>query len=164
MKRSAIILVMAGLLAFAITLYLKSGSDATALPPAHGKTQAAPQANPAAPAAAPRSMSGTPPRPDVDDPRLVALMNSSGETQVEWIPDADGRLIRELDSNPDSPGYRKPLRDYTYVGGKLSSVTRYRYLGGNQVEIRSARVAYRADGSVDQVQESVRVEPVEGSR
>jgi len=99
-----------------------------------------------------------PVRPVPPDPRLAALMVSPDNGLVELVPGLDGRVIKEIDKDPNSPGFSKPLREYTYAGDKIVGVTSYRYLG-NQTEIVTARVSYKPDGSVDRVEQSSNFEP-----
>jgi len=96
-------------------------------------------------------------RPAVRDPRLAALMVSPDNALIEFFTDPEGRVIREIDNDPASQGYRQPLRDYTYAGDKVIRLVTYRHLG-NQVQIITADVTYKADGSVDQFKESTRYE------
>jgi hypothetical protein len=101
----------------------------------------------------PVSRSGTPPRPVTSDPRLAALMGSPDDALIEFTVGDNGKVIKEIDNDPNSAGYRKPLREYTYAGDKLIALVAYRYLGG-QVQIVRAVVTYKPDGSVDQYRES----------
>jgi hypothetical protein len=109
-------------------------------------------------AAPPPPLSGPPPRPRFEDPRLASMVESPQGSRVEWVPDPQGRLMREMDADPASPGYRKPLRDYLYNGERVTQITRYRYQDDGQVEISTARIAYAADGSLEQVQQASRRE------
>jgi hypothetical protein len=97
-------------------------------------------------------------RPAVSDPRLAALMVSPDNERVEFFADAQGRVIREIDNDPSSVGYRKPMREYTYAGDRVIRLVAYRHLG-NQVQIVEANVVYKPDGSIDKYQESTRYEP-----
>ena len=94
-------------------------------------------------------------RPAVRDPRLAALMVSPQDALIDFYVDPDGRVIREIDNDPASQGYRKPLRDYTYAGDKVIRLVAYHYLG-SQVQVVTADVTYKPDGSVDQFNESTR--------
>ncbi|MBC8026255.1 MAG: hypothetical protein H7Y89_09710, partial [Steroidobacteraceae bacterium] len=77
---------------------------------------------------------------------------------LELVAGPDGRVIKEIDKDPNSPGFSKPLREYTYAGDKIVGVTSYRYLG-KQTEIVIARVSYKPDGSVDRFEQSSNFEP-----
>ena len=55
------------------------------------------------------------------DPRLAALMVSPENALVEFVPGDHGQVIKEIDKDPNSPGYRKPLREYTYAGDRSSA-------------------------------------------
>lgn len=92
-------------------------------------------------------------RPESPDPRLAALMGASGQAMVEYVPGVDGRVIREIDNDPNSQGYRKPLRDYSYAGDKVAAITSYKYFG-DQVRIIRAVASYKPDGTVDQYRET----------
>jgi len=121
-------------------------------PPA--KPEAAPVAQAAPAVRAPPMTRGTAAsRPAVTDPRLAALIVSADNGLVEFLADPDGRVIREIDNDPASPGYRKPLRDYTYAGDKVIRLVKYLYTG-NEVQTVTADVRYKADGSIDQYRES----------
>lgn len=97
-------------------------------------------------------------RPASPDPRLAALMVSPDNGLVELVPGPDGRVIKEIDKDPNSPGFSKPLREYTYAGDRIVGVSSYRYLG-QQTEIVTARVSYKPDGTVDRVEQSSHFEP-----
>jgi hypothetical protein len=101
----------------------------------------------------PVARAGTPARPVTSDPRLAALMVSPANALIEFVPDADGRVIKEIDKDPASPGYKKPLREYMYAGDKVVGLTSYKYLGG-QVQVVRVMVTYKPDGSVDKYMES----------
>ncbi|MEO8019838.1 MAG: hypothetical protein ABI769_18670 [Pseudomonadota bacterium] len=103
--------------------------------------------------APPGSRSAAPPRPVPADPRLAALMVSPDNALMEFVAGDNGKVIKEIDNDPNSAGYRKSLREYTYVGDKVILLTAYRYLG-DQVQVIKAAVTYKPDGSVDQYQES----------
>lgn len=96
-------------------------------------------------------------RPAAPDPRLAVLLGSSDATAVDFLLDADGRLVKEVDADPASAGYRRPLREYTYAGDKLISLVKYRYTD-RETQIIRADVVYRPDGSVDQYHETTRYE------
>jgi hypothetical protein len=91
------------------------------------------------------------------DPRLAALMVSPDNALIEFIPDDTGKVIKEIDNDPNSGGYRKPLREYMYAGDRVVGLVSYKYLG-DQVQIVKAAVSYKPDGSVDQYQESTSYE------
>ena len=97
-------------------------------------------------------------RPVPPDARLAALMVSPDNGLVELVPGPDGRVIKEIDKDPNSPGFSKPLREYTWAGDRIVGVRSYRHLG-KQTEIVTARVSYRPDGSVDQIEQSSNFEP-----
>jgi hypothetical protein len=101
------------------------------------------------------SSSIPPPRAAPADPRLAALMVSPSNAQIEYFSDAEGRVIKEIDKDPNSPGFGKPLREYTYAGKQVIRLVTYHYLG-DQVQVVTADVVYKPDGSVDQFHESTR--------
>jgi len=91
------------------------------------------------------------------DPRLAALLVTPDNGQIEFVKGADGRVIQEIDKDPNSLGYGKPLRDYVYAGDKVVGLTAYRYQA-NQVEVIRAAVAYKPDGSIADYRESTSFE------
>lgn len=93
-------------------------------------------------------------RPVPTDPRLAALMVSPENALIEYVKGPDGRVIQELDNDPGSPRFRKPVREYLYAGAQVAGLTTYRNVGG-QVEIVRVSVSYKDDGSVDQYRESI---------
>jgi hypothetical protein len=88
------------------------------------------------------------------DPRLAALAVSPDNGLIEFVTGADGKVIKELDKDPTSPGFRKTLREYTYRGDQVVGVVSHKYLG-DQVQTTRTTVAYKPDGSIDQYRESV---------
>jgi hypothetical protein len=94
-----------------------------------------------------------PNRPVPTDPRLAALMGAPDDSRVEYIAGADGRVIQEIDNDPASQGFRKPLREYLYAGDKVAGITVYKYLG-TQVQVVRAMATYKPDGSVDAYRET----------
>ena len=144
----AVIAVFAGVLYFAGDF--RTDSSAKAVP---AKTEAAPPV-PVDPVAAqpPVSKSTVASRPVTSDPRLAALMVSPDNGLIDFFADPEGRVIREIDNDPNSPGFGKPLREYTYAGTQVIRLVSYRYLGG-QVQIVQADVTYKPDGSVDRYEE-----------
>ena len=93
-------------------------------------------------------------RPVPTDPRLAALMVTPENALIEYVKGADGRVIQELDNDPNSPRFRKPLREYLYAGANVAGLTTYRNVGG-QVEVTRVLVSYKDDGSIDQYRETV---------
>ncbi len=87
------------------------------------------------------------------DPRLAALLVSPRSDLIEFVVGDDGQVIREIDQDPSSLGFKKPAREYTYSRGKVVGLTAYRYLG-DYVEITRIAVSYKPDGSVDRYFES----------
>jgi len=106
--------------------------------------------------AAPAPVTPTDPngRPVPADPRLIALMASPQDALIEYVKDADGRVIQELDNDPGSARYQKPIREYMYAGGSVAGLTTYRSVGG-QVEVSRVMVSYKPDGSIDEYRQSV---------
>ena len=158
MKKTRIAGAIAVAAVFAGVLYFArdpAPPSASAAKPAH--TDAAPEAAGPAAAPAPVSRSAGATRPVVSDPRLAALMASPHNELVESFADAEGRVIKEIDNDPNSAGFRKPLREYTYAGDRVIRLVSYKYLG-NQVQIIAADVVYKPDGSIDKYQESTRYE------
>jgi hypothetical protein len=84
-------------------------------------------------------------------------MVSPHDDLIEFFADANGKVIREIDNDPNSAGYRKPLREYTYAGDRVIRLVAYKYLG-NQVQVIQADVVYKPDGSIDQYHETTRYE------
>jgi hypothetical protein len=87
------------------------------------------------------------------DPRLAALMVSPDNGLIEFVHGTDGKVITEIDKDPGSVGFRKPMREYMYSGDKVIGLTAYRYLP-EHVEITRTSVSYKPDGSVDRYSES----------
>jgi hypothetical protein len=92
-------------------------------------------------------------KPTAADPRLAALMVSPDNGLIEYVVGPEGKVIREIDKDPNSPGFRKTLREYTYAGDRVVALTSYRHENG---QVRSTRtiVTYKADGSIDRFLES----------
>ena len=150
----AVVAVFAGVVYFA-------REPALVTPPADATAKAAAAAPKAQPAEipgqrAPVSRSTPPPsRPKPADPRLAKLMSTPGNPQIEYFSDPEGRVIKEVDNDPNSAGFRRPLREYSYAGNQVIRLVSYQYLG-TQVQVTTADVTYKPDGSVDQVHESTR--------
>lgn len=145
----AVAAVFAGVLYFA--------NDSADVPAASASPAAEVKAGEATPATkqqpTPVARAGAPSRPVTSDPRLAALMVSPANALIEFVPDSDGRVIKEIDKDPASPGYKKPLREYLYAGDQVVGLTSYKYLG-DQVQIIKVAVTYKPDGSVDKYVES----------
>jgi hypothetical protein len=91
------------------------------------------------------------------DPRLAALAVSPDNGLIEFVAGSDGKVIKEIDKDPGSLGFKRPLREYTYSGDKVIGLTSYRYFG-DHVEVTRTAVSYKPDGSVDQYLESTSYE------
>jgi hypothetical protein len=87
------------------------------------------------------------------DPRLDALQVSPDNGLIEFVAGADGKIIKELDKDPGSPSFKKPLREYIYSGDRVIGLTSYLYVG-DQVQITRTAVSYKPDGSIDQFRQS----------
>ena len=92
-------------------------------------------------------------KPVPPDPRLAALMVSPDNDLIEFVRGSDGKVITEIDKDPSSPGFKKPMREYMYSRGKVIGLTAYRYLP-DHVEISRTAVSYKPDGSIDRYAES----------
>jgi len=92
-------------------------------------------------------------KPVPPDPRLAALMVSPDNGLIEFVRGSDGKVITEIDKDPSSPGFKKPMREYMYSRDKVIGLTTYRYLP-DHVEISRTAVAYKPDGSIDRYAES----------
>jgi hypothetical protein len=90
------------------------------------------------------------------DPRLAALAVSPDNGLIEFIRTPDGKVISEIDKDPGSPSFHRPLREYVYAGDRVVALTAYRYLG-DHVEVDRTMVSYKPDGSVDQFAQSTSV-------
>ena len=86
-------------------------------------------------------------RPLAPDPRLATLAVSPPNDLIEFVVDDNGKVIAELDKDPASISFKKPLREYMYAGDRVIGLTAYRYLP-DQVEVSRTRVAYKPDGSI----------------
>jgi len=91
------------------------------------------------------------------DPRLAALAVSQDNGLIEFVRAPDGKVIAEIDKDPGSPSFRKPLREYLYTGNKVVGLTAYRYFA-DHVEVNRTSVSYKPDGSVDGFAESTSTE------
>jgi hypothetical protein len=145
----AIVAVFAGVIYFS----RESAEPVAAAKPAEEQRVPAETAAPESVAPLPMSRSEASARPVPTDPRLAALMVSPDNGLIEFVVGPNGNVIKEIDKDPTSPGFRKPLREYTYAGDRVVGLTSYKYLGG-QVQIIKTVVSYKPDGSVDQYRES----------
>jgi hypothetical protein len=154
MSRTLVICLVAAVAVFGAVWYFAGGAEESAEPPAvtqplnEGAAKTPPAA---APAVSPTDPQG---RPVPADPRLAALMVGPEDALIEYVKDRDGRVIQEIDNDPNSPRYRQPVREYLYAGGNVAGLTTYRHVGG-QVEIVRVQVSYKPDGSVDQFREVI---------
>lgn len=150
MKKSFVAGAVAVVAVFAGVIYF-AREPAPQTPAKTAPAEAQKPAVPPPPVPASRS---TPPasRPKPADPRLAALVATPGNALIEYFSDPEGRVIREIDNDPNSAGYRKPLREYSYAGNQVIRLVSYHYLG-SQVQIVTADVTYKPDGSVDQFHE-----------
>lgn len=157
MKKSVLAATIAAVAVFAGVFYFaREPGEKTRTGDVPAKTAATPAktvkpAVPAQPLAVSRS--APPSRPASADPRVAALMASRDDALIEYFSDPAGRLIKEIDNDPASQGYRRPLREFTYAGNQVIQVVTYHYLG-DQVQVSKAIITYKADGSVDQFHES----------
>lgn len=87
-------------------------------------------------------------RPIPADPRVAAMQPSPDNGLIEFVRGPAGKVISEIDNDPGSLSYRKPLREYMYSGDQVIGLISYRYMG-DQIEITKTAVAYKPDGSVD---------------
>jgi len=149
----AVVAVFAGVIYFA-----RDSADESPASAASSKEQGI-RSEPVKPADAPLPPAKTTAaaRPVVSDPRLQALMVTPDNGVIEFFADAEGRVIKEVDNDPNSVSYRKPLREYTYAGDKVIRLVAYRY-NGDQVQIVKADVVYKPDGSIDKYNESTEYE------
>lgn len=151
-------LVLGGIVALSLLGMLVWLLRAPADPPPQNPTGAAatqspPQSPPATdPSPAPVERSAPPRQPAATDPRLAALLGAPGDALVEYKTAPDGRVIQEIDRDPNSQGYLKTMREYQYAGERLAVVTVYKYLG-TQLQVTRATASYNPDGSVDEYNE-----------
>lgn len=169
MSRGVIAAVIAAAAVFGGVWYFAGRSDAPEVAPAGVATVGEPGAQPEA-GAAPGSTAVPAPataeigpmdakgRPVPADPRLIALMVTPENALIDYVKGPDGRVIQELDNDPNSPRYRKPVREYLYAGANVAGLTTYRNVGG-QVEVVRVQVSYKPDGSIDQYRESIGHQP-----
>lgn len=97
------------------------------------------------------------------DPRLQALMVSPDNGLIEFVKDANGKVIKEIDQDPSSARYGQPSREYTYSGNQVVGLTTYKHLG-NQVQVSRIMVSFKPDGSVEEFRETTDYEPAQQSR
>jgi hypothetical protein len=152
MKKTHIAAAVAVIAVFAGVLYFAGDfTDESPAKAAPARTATVPTEPVAAPP--PVSKSTVASRPATSDPRLAALMVSPDNSLIDFFADAEGRVIKEIDNDPNSPSFGRSLREYTYAGDKVIRLVVYRYLGG-QVQVVTADVVYKPDGSIDQYKES----------
>ncbi|MGC3980187.1 MAG: hypothetical protein QM808_02915 [Steroidobacteraceae bacterium] len=100
------------------------------------------------------STSGVPDaKPALNDPRLVALAVSQDNGYIEFVTEPGGKVIKEIDKNPTSLGFKKPLREYLYSGNQVVGLTAYQYFG-DHVQVIETKVSYKPDGNINQYAES----------
>ena len=155
MNKSLVLGGIAVVAVFAAVIWWQREPAEQAAAPAVAQPPAAEPPRAVRPEPTPASRSAAGSRPVASDPRLAALMVSPENALIEFFSDPQGRVIREIDNDPNSAGYRKPLREYTYAGDQVIRLVTYRYLG-DQVQVVTADVTYKPDGSVDQFHESTR--------
>lgn len=97
------------------------------------------------------------------DPRLAALMVSPDNGLIEFVRGSDGKVITEIDKDPSSLGFKKPMREYIYSGNTVIGLTVYRYFP-DQVEITRTSVSYKPDGGVDRYSASTSYDSGQESR
>lgn len=89
-----------------------------------------------------------------DAEALVAkLALSEDNGKIEFVKNTQGVIIKELDQDPASISFQKPLREYGYLNGKVNSMTRYEYSSG-KVTAYKLHVAYDSAGEVSDYRES----------
>lgn len=145
----------------AVVYYARDPSPAPPAAPASATPAPAPAAAvPPAPVQSPKLQRvDASARPVAPDPRLAAIMGPAvRDDRVEYLAGPDGRVIQEIDQDPSSRGFRRPLREYLYAGDKIAGVTTYRYLG-DQVQVIRARVSYKPDGTIDKFDEATEYTP-----
>jgi hypothetical protein len=92
------------------------------------------------------------PAPQPLDPLLAPLQVSPDNRLIKFIVGENGKVIAEIDQDPGSASFGKPMREYLYYGDKVVGLTAYRY-AGDRVEVTRTAVSYKPDGSVDAVWE-----------
>lgn len=102
-------------------------------------------------------------QPPPPDPRLAALQVSPDNGLIKFIVGDNGKVIAEIDQDPASPGFGKPSREYMYRGNQVVGLAEYRYMS-DHVEITQTTVAYKPDGSVDEIRAATRYEGAKKSR
>jgi hypothetical protein len=157
-NKSLVIGVIAVVAVFAGVFYLVREEPETGKSPPAAKA-ADHAAKPATGATKPELTSRSDPaaRPTPPDPRVAALMVSPPDALIEFVSGADGKVIKEIDNDPNSAGYRKPLREYTWSGDKMVGLTRYRY-SGDEVQIVRIAISYYPDGNVEHYRETTSYE------
>jgi hypothetical protein len=97
------------------------------------------------------------------DPRLAALAVSPDNGLIEFVRAPDGKVIAELDKDPSSPSFKKPLREYLYRGDRVVGLTAFRYLP-DHTEIDRTSVSYKPDGSVDRFEQATSIDAVKKTK
>ena len=87
------------------------------------------------------------------DPRLVTLEVSPEDGLIKFVRGPDTESSPKSTRIPNSLGFRKPKREYTYSDGKVVGLTSYRYYP-DHVEVSRTAVSYKPDGSIDKYEES----------
>lgn len=93
------------------------------------------------------------PTPAPYDPRLAALEVTPDNGWINYVTGSDGKVTMEIDMDPASPGYKKPMRKYTYAGDRVTELIAYRYFH-DHVQITTTTVSYNPDGSIAEYAES----------
>lgn len=83
----------------------------------------------------------------VYDPRLANLVASTDNPMINYVRGEGGIVIAEIDNDPNSASYKKPLKEYQYQKDHVRSMTRYEYYKTETV-ITTTDVAYKNDGSI----------------
>jgi hypothetical protein len=158
MRKSAVLGALAVSVVFAGAWYLASREAAPATVQASSTPadrSGATAATPTAPARAPAGAAGSGAQ---SDSRLQALMVSPDNGLIEFVKDADGRVIKEIDQDPSSPNFGKVSREYTYSGNQVVALTTYKHLG-SQIQISRIMVSFKPNGTIEGFHESTNYEP-----
>ncbi len=90
---------------------------------------------------------------NVTDRRLANLIVEKDNPMVEYVYDESGLIIKEIDKEPSSISYKKPLKLYQYKNGKVVKVEKYEYFS-TETHITTIDAAFNDDGSIQDYRET----------
>ncbi len=88
------------------------------------------------------------------DRRLANLIVEKDNPMVEYVYDEGGFIIKEIDKEPSSISYKKPLKLYQYKNGKVVKIEKYEYFS-TETHITTIDAAFNDDGSIQDYRETI---------